>query len=32
MLVDNQLTSPVSNGTVLGAGMTRYANPYDTNG
>ena len=30
MLVDNRLTSPVRNGTVLGVGMTLYTYAYTT--
>ena len=30
ILVDNRLTNPAHNGTVLGAGMTRYAYAWTT--
>ena len=30
MLVDNRLTNPAHNGTVLGAGMTRYVYAWTT--
>ena len=30
MLIDNRLTSPVRNGTVLGVGMTRHVYAWTT--